>query len=156
VKVLDFGLVKQLGNAETNLTNADAIVGTPLYLAPEAITAPETVDARTDLYALGAVGYFLLSGTPVFAGNSMVEVCAHHVYSAPEPLSRGTGGSISADLEQVIMGCLAKDPALRPRSAEELAHRLRACADAGAWSESDAERWWQTTRAARNVGVGSR
>jgi serine/threonine protein kinase len=149
VKVLDFGLVKQLGNADTDPTNADTIVGTPLYLAPEAITAPETVDARSDLYALGAVGYFLLSGTPVFSGNSTVEVCAHHLYSAPEPLSRCTRRSISADLEQVIMDCLAKDPARRPRNAEELARRLRTCADAGAWSESDAERWWQTKRAAK-------
>jgi len=142
VKVLDFGLVKQLGNADTNLTHADTIVGTPLYLAPEAITAPETVDARSDLYALGAVGYFLLSGTPLFSGNT-VEVCAHHLYSAPQPLSRCTGRSISEDLERVIMDCLAKDPAHRPRNAEELARRLRACAEAGAWRESDAERWWR-------------
>jgi serine/threonine-protein kinase len=146
VKVLDFGLVKQLGSAATNVTSFDTIVGTPLYLPPEAIVAPETVDVRSDLYAVGAVGYFLLSGRPVFPGNSTVEVCAHHLHSAPEPLSVSSGRSIAADLQRVIMDCLAKDPARRPSSAEELALRLRACGDAGRWSESDAERWWQAKR----------
>lgn len=85
VKVLDFGLVKDVGfqkdgasTAETALTMADTITGTPLYLAPETLIAPETVDARADLYALGAVGYWLLTGTHVFDGRSILEVCAQH------------------------------------------------------------------------------
>ena len=91
VKVVDFGLVKDVGvrarggaTSEPALTMANAITGTPLYIAPETMTAPETVDARTDLYALGAVGYWLLTGTHVFGGKSILEVCAHHLHSVPD------------------------------------------------------------------------
>jgi serine/threonine-protein kinase len=90
VKVVDFGLVKDVGvrarggpTPEPALTLADTITGTPLYMAPETVTAPETVDARTDLYALGAVGYWLLTGTHVFGGHSIIEVCGHHKHSCP-------------------------------------------------------------------------
>ena len=93
VKVLDFGLVKDIGprrddgpSAAPTLTVANAITGTPLYMSPEAVVAPETADPRSDLYALGAVGYWLLTGTHVFSG-SLVEVCAHHLHSEPEPPS---------------------------------------------------------------------
>jgi len=76
------------GNAKASLETSGAIVGTPLYMAPEVLSAPETVDARADLYALGAVGYWLLTGTHVFAGGTLVEVCLHHLHSEPEPPSR--------------------------------------------------------------------
>ena len=90
VKVVDFGLVKDVrGGAasDATITTTDAITGTPHYMAPETITAPDTVDARTDIYALGAVGYWLLTGTHVFRGNTVMEVLAHHLHSAPEPPS---------------------------------------------------------------------
>jgi serine/threonine-protein kinase len=135
VKLLDFGLVKRIGGAtEAGITKADTIVGTPLYMSPESILAPETVDARSDLYALGAVGYFLLTGTPVFQGKGVVEVCGHHLHTPPERPSARSGRAMPAALERVLMDCLAKDPARRPQSAEELARRLRACSD-----ESDAQ-----------------
>jgi len=144
VKLLDFGLVKYVGAAaQPGVTSTDTIIGTPLYMSPESIRAPESVDARSDLYALGAVGYFLLSGTPVFQGQGAIEVCGHHLHTTPEPPSRRSGRPIAADLERVLMDCLAKDPARRPHSADELARRLRACADADRWTESDAERCWQ-------------
>jgi eukaryotic-like serine/threonine-protein kinase len=143
VKVLDFGLVKQIAaDAHLSSANVDTVVGTPLYMSPEAISAPDRVDARADLYALGAVGYFLLTGTAVFSGSSLVEVCGHHLHSEPEPVSRRTSRPIPADLERLLLDCLAKDPAARPQHAEELARRLRECSDSGAWSEHDAERWW--------------
>jgi serine/threonine protein kinase len=89
--------------------------------------APETVGARSDLYGLGAVAYFLLRGSPVFHGRSVVEVCSHHLHTAPEPLSVALGGAISAELEGIVLECLAKDPAERPASASELRHRLADC-----------------------------
>src|SRR6185295_5751391 len=79
VKVFDFGLVKKIdgGGEQIALTNVNAITGTPLYLAPESITQPDHVDARIDIYALGAVGYFLLTSKPPFDGRSVVEICGH-------------------------------------------------------------------------------
>lgn len=142
VKVLDFGLVREFrSDGSVTRSNIDLIVGTPLYLSPEAILRPAEVDARADIYALGAVAYLLLSGHPPFAGKTLVELCSHHLHSQPLPLSeRGTG--VPADLERVVLACLAKEPAARPESAASLAELLRACQGAGTWSEADAERWW--------------
>ena len=86
-KVVDFGLVKDL-DQDTDLSRDDQIAGTPLYLAPEAITAPGRVGARSDLYSLGCVGYFLLTGRPVFEGRNMVEVCGHHLHTQPDAARR--------------------------------------------------------------------
>ena len=99
------------------------------------------MDARADIYALGAVAYLLLSGHPPFAGKTLVELCSHHLHSKPLPLSERSAG-VPADLDQVVLTCLAKEPAARPDSASALAELLRACRDAGSWSEADAERWW--------------
>jgi eukaryotic-like serine/threonine-protein kinase len=153
VKVLDFGLVKDVGPSasvgdasEAALTKADMITGTPLYLAPETLTAPETMDARADLYALGAVGYWLLTGTHVFSGASIFEVCAHHLHSVPDPPSARLGAPVAADLEAVLMACLAKRPEDRPASAHILRERLRACAAAGSWTNARAAEWWSLHR----------
>jgi hypothetical protein len=153
VKVVDFGLVKDVGtgangaaSSEPALTMANAITGTPLYIAPEALIAPETVDARADLYALGAVGYWLLTGTHVFGGNSIVEVCAHHLHSLPEPPSARLGAAVAADLEAVILACLAKQPENRPASAHILGELLRACSGAGCWTNARAAQWWTAHR----------
>lgn len=146
VKVVDFGLVKDVGQAEPALTRADAITGTPLYIAPETLTAPEGVDARADLYALGAVGYWLLTGTHVFTGATVVEVCGHHLHSIPEPPSTRLGAPVPADLEAVLLACLAKNPEDRPASAHVLRERLRACAAAGAWTNARASDWWKAHR----------
>ncbi len=153
VKVLDFGLVKDVGyepgagaTAEPQLTMADAITGTPLYIAPETITAPETVDARTDLYALGAVGYWLLTGTHVFEGKSILEVCAHHLHSSPDSPSTRLGKPVSADLEAVLLACLAKRSEDRPATAHVLRDRLLACAAAGRWTNARGKSWWALHR----------
>jgi eukaryotic-like serine/threonine-protein kinase len=162
VKVVDFGLVKDVsagardGTSEPALTNANAITGTPLYIAPETIIAPETVDARTDLYALGAVGYWLLTGTHVFGGNSILEVCAHHLHSAPDPPSTRLGAHVSSDLETLILACLAKRPEDRPASAQALGERLRACAAAGRWTNARGAQWWAAHRhELRSGGAGA-
>jgi eukaryotic-like serine/threonine-protein kinase len=153
VKVVDFGLVKDMGNKADNdasagpaLTMANAITGTPLYMAPEAVVAPETIDARADLYALGAVGYWLLTGTHVFSGTSVVEVCAHHLHSTPEPPSVRLRAPVPSDLEAVILACLAKRPEARPASAQVLRERLAACAAAGGWTNARAAAWWAAHR----------
>jgi hypothetical protein len=156
VKVVDFGLVKDVGVNVTSsapaLTMADSITGTPLYIAPEAVTAPEAVDARADLYAVGAVGYWLLTGTHVFDGKSVLEVCAHHLHTVPEPPSTRLGAPVPADLEAVILACLAKRPEDRPASAHELREQLRACAAAGKWTHARAAEWWAVNRARLRSG----
>ncbi len=138
VKVLDFGLVKQVGPARAGdatvpaRTHDSTFAGTPLYMAPEAITTPDLADGRTDLYALGAVGYFLVSGQDVFTGRSVPEVCGHHLHSVPVSPSARLGAPIASGLESLILRCLEKDPARRPANANELQNALRGCLDGGA------------------------
>ena len=161
VKVVDFGLVKDVGFKDNEgtvsdvaLTKANSITGTPLYMAPEAVIAPETVDARADIYALGAVGYWLLTGTHVFSGTSVVEVCAHHLHSTPDPPSLRLDAPVAADLEAVLIACLAKRAEDRPASAHVLRERLRACAAAGRWTNQLGAAWWAANRGKLRSGGG--
>jgi len=142
VKLLDFGLVKEfeVGRA-VSLTAASTVVGTPQYMAPESILDPDSVDARADIYSLGAVAYYLLAGVDVFDGKSIVEVCSQHLHQEPESLS-AKGLTIQADLEAVVLSCLHKDPARRPQSASELRRRVEACSVA-AWDSARALAWWR-------------
>lgn len=125
-KVIDFGLVEHVGTVAQSQPE-DVLLGTPLYMSPEAIVAPETVGARSDLYGLGGVAYFLLRGQAVFHGRSLVEVCAHHLHTTPEPLRPVLGEAISLELESIVMQCLAKNPAERPVGAADLRRRLACC-----------------------------
>jgi serine/threonine-protein kinase len=130
VKLLDFGLTKQLdAESDLTLTDPDQLLGTPLYLSPEALTNPNDLDGRADLYALGAVGYFLLTGVPPFTGRSVIEVCGQHLHSEPVPPSSRAARSIPRELEALLLGCLAKNPDQRPRSAAVVARALRAFAE---------------------------
>jgi hypothetical protein len=142
VKVLDFGLVKQLGVDEAGAGLSHVVAGTPHYLAPEAITSPTTVDARSDLYSLGAVGYALLTGGHVFSGQTAAEICSHHVNSVPVHPSERLGSELPPDLCAIILRCLEKRPDARFASARELRMALDTCADAALWTELDAELWW--------------
>ncbi|MDH3655007.1 MAG: serine/threonine protein kinase [Myxococcales bacterium] len=143
VKVLDFGLVKELEHADGySPTEAGAIAGTPQYLPPESITAAGSVDARADIYALGAVGYFLLTGSHVFDGATVIEVCSNHLHTEPVPPSERVGRAIPRQLEALIMSCLAKNPDDRPQSADEMRVALASCAGVGEWTEADARSWW--------------
>ena len=163
-KVVDFGLVKQLGPAADESAGSDvdgsaarasgpdvsrvgSIVGTPMYLAPEALTDQGSLDGRADLYALGAVAYFLLTGTVVFGGKSVMDACRHHVVTVPEPPStrlraRYPEGAIPEDLERIVLQCLRKAPADRPQSAKDLLEALTACSVAGEWTDADARAAW--------------
>jgi len=145
VKLVDFGLVKtMLNEGAPGLTQAGALAGTPHYLSPEAISDPARLDHRADLYALGGVGYFLLTGQPPFEGKHLVEVCSHHLHSVPVPPSQRLGAAVPPPLEQLVLDCLAKSPDARPRDASALQERLQACARDAAWSLADARAWWQS------------
>jgi serine/threonine-protein kinase len=148
-KVVDFGLVKDLEpSGDASLSRADVIAGTPLYIAPEAITSPKSVGPQSDIYSLGAVGYFALTGQHVFPGRTLVEVCSHHLHTTPEPPSTRMDEPVPADLEALVLECLEKDPARRPAGARELRRRLEACAAFGGWTEEDARAWWEQNAAA--------
>ena len=141
VKVLDFGLVKALDD-EKQAKQTGGLAGTPLYMSPEAIQSPGQVDARSDLYAVGAVGYFLLTGQPVFTASTLVQLCQQHVTTRPVPPSERLGRPVSPELESGILACLEKSPAKRPQTARDLATMLSRSAAAGSWTLDDAEAWW--------------
>ena len=148
-KVLDFGLVKDVQHGgDVALTQADVVAGTPLFLAPEAITAPETVSARSDIYSLGAVGYFAVTGRNVFEGKTLVEVCSHHLHTKPESPSVRLGRPVPRELESLILDCLEKDPARRPAGTRQVRERLGACEDFGMWTADDARLWWEQNASA--------
>ena len=142
VKVLDFGLAKCAACEDaTQITMEGVTAGTPGYIAPEVALGEMTVDGRADLYALGCVAYFLLTGTMVFEDTNPMTVALKHVQTAPQPLSSRTELPIPRDLERIIMQCLEKKPSDRPSSARELALLLEAC-ELPPWTEEDAADWW--------------
>ena len=145
-KVVDFGLVKDL-DQDTDLSRDDQIAGTPLYLAPEAITSPGRVGARSDLYSLGCVGYFLLTGKPVFEGRNMVEVCGHHLHTKPLPPAQRLGRPVPEGLSELLLSCLEKDPAERPSYAGEVLETLDRLSEIPPWTNEEARAWW-TSRGA--------
>jgi len=143
VKVLDFGLVKELSESPDNkLSQSSTLLGTPHYMAPEAILGHTAVDARVDIYALGAVAYLLLTGTLVFTGGTVVEICAKHLTVVPDLPSERLGRPIPRGLEALVMSCLEKEPDKRPASADELEQQLAALG-LGMWGAEEARRWWR-------------
>jgi serine/threonine-protein kinase len=153
VKVLDFGLVQATEeDGDGSSGDRDRIVGTPLYLSPEALTCPQNLDPRSDLYALGAVGYFLLSGSAPFSGTSVVDVCRQHLHSPPVPVSLRVPAPVPRELEKLVMSCLAKSRDERPPSAAALHVALLPLATE--WTQSRARRWWADgTRTAASRAV---
>ena len=156
-KVVDFGLVKALDAGDGGVLAAtNAITGTPLYMPPEAVQAPDTVDARSDLYALGAVAYFLLTGEPPFRGENIVTVLASHIHETPRPPSEVLGAPIPPDLEALVLRCLEKAQRARPASADVFAAELARIAEALPWTQDDARAWWSAHRAAPHSVVRPR
>ena len=143
VKVVDFGLVKDLQETDVALTGNNVVAGTPEYLAPETITDPDNVGPASDLYAVAGVGYFLLSGRPLFEGKTVAEVCAHHVHTKPPPPSKRSKASVPKGLDELLLACLEKDPSDRPASARELRRALEQLPARAEWTEEDADHWWQ-------------
>jgi eukaryotic-like serine/threonine-protein kinase len=142
-KLLDFGLVKPREDDEpVHLTMEGSITGSPLYMSPEQAIGEAHPDARSDIYSLGAVMYFLLTGRPPFEGNRPIKVMIAHAHEEVVPPSEHRP-DVPSDLEAVVLGCLAKDPAERFQSAAELREALDRCGDAGRWTRADAAAWWQ-------------
>jgi eukaryotic-like serine/threonine-protein kinase len=143
-KVVDFGLVKQISTSGPGpgVSTVNNIMGTPLYLSPEAISSPEKVDARSDLYALGAVAYYLVTGKPVFEGETLIEVCGHHLHSTPTSPSERLEKPVPPKLEALILQSLAKQPADRPASAAALKEELEQCG-VPSWTDAQARHWWR-------------
>jgi len=126
------------------LTRTDGLTGTPLYMSPESIRDASAADERSDLYAIGAIGYSLLCGAPPFEGDSAADVCAmklHH--PLPESPDRRLGVPLAADLQGVLLRCLSRDPQARPSSARQLAVDLMSCRDSPHWTQQDAALWWR-------------
>jgi tRNA A-37 threonylcarbamoyl transferase component Bud32 len=142
VKVLDFGLVKARHLRAPDKTSADAVVGTPHFIAPEAVKEPQAVDASSDLYSVGAVGYWLLTAKTLFDSGDVQELLDGHVNTVPKRPSERLGQAIDSDLENVILSCLSKQPEARPRSAEALDSALERCVSAQKWTTQDAQKWW--------------
>lgn len=145
VKVLDFGLVKAIdegGREATLLTAPDATTGTPAYIAPEVVRGDRVADHRVDIYTLGCVAYWLLTGRLVFQAPNAIQLLYQHANATPVPPSQVSEFNIPPALDHVILACLAKFPEERPKSAAELSQVLATALPAPVWTEELAHRWW--------------
>jgi serine/threonine-protein kinase len=144
VKVLDFGLVKAVGldGGDESLTQEGAIAGTPAYMSPEQAAGHTHLDARSDVYSLGALAYFLLTGLPPFPRDTVIQQIIAHIHDPVRPLT-DLRPEVPADLQAVVLRCLEKDPARRFADVNNLHEALAACACAGQWTAGLAAQWWQ-------------
>jgi serine/threonine-protein kinase len=141
-KVVDFGLVKEI--ARDTAASTQVVLGTPAYVAPEAVTDPDHITHAVDLYALGAVGYFLVTGRRLFEGKTAIDVCIQHVTQPPRRPSEVA--AIAPELEAILLKCLEKRPSDRYASAAQLADALEALPRANDWTKADAVAWWDGFR----------
>jgi eukaryotic-like serine/threonine-protein kinase len=142
VKLLDFGLVRSLGEAhETHLTGEGQVLGTPDYISPEQAGGAAGAGPESDLYSLGSLTYYLITGRPPFVRSTVAEAIVAHLREPPEPPSMHTP-DVPTDLEAVVLHCLAKDPAERFRAARHLDDALAGCSCAGEWDQERARSWW--------------
>ncbi len=140
-KLLDFGVVREM-KVDANFSNTiNILAGTPSFMSPEQITNPTKIDARADLYSVGAVAYFLLTGRPPFLGDSPIEVMLAQVNQTVDQPSVYRAG-IPGDLEAIVMHCLENDVENRISSAQQLRLELESCHCAGGWTKADAAAWW--------------
>ncbi|MFO0968685.1 MAG: serine/threonine-protein kinase [Gemmataceae bacterium] len=148
VKLLDFGLVKnQVLDGQTQVTRDGAVVGTPSFMSPEQARGSERLTHHTDLYSLGALGYFLLTGQPPFVRPSVIETMHAHIADPAVPPSH-LCPTVPPDLEAVILTCLAKAPEKRYADADALDRALSECAQPGVWTQAEARQWWEGRQAA--------
>jgi eukaryotic-like serine/threonine-protein kinase len=150
-KVLDFGLVKldtarNAADDAVKLSTESGVSGTPAFMAPEVVLGVADTDHRVDLYALGCVGYWLLTGKLIFEGMGVVEMMFHHAHTPPPRPSTASELPLPAPLEDLVMECLEKDPERRPTSAEAVSTLLDAVSLESAWTVERAERWWAMHR----------
>ncbi|MBL0161668.1 MAG: serine/threonine protein kinase [Bryobacterales bacterium] len=151
IKVLDFGLVKSTSSPElSQMTMEGQAAGTPAYMAPEASLGEQRIDGRSDLYSVGCVAYYLLTGRLLFEEATATATALAHVQKVVVPPSARTEMPVPGDLEELVLACLAKKPEDRPHSAQELSRRLAALQCSGEWGRDEAAAWWQ-----RNLPVTS-
>jgi serine/threonine-protein kinase len=142
-KLLDFGLAKPRDEAdEVNLTQEGSITGSPMYMSPEQATGEDHLDGRSDIYSLGAVAYFVLTAQPLFQETKPMKVLFAHAHQIPRSPGE-VNPDVPADLEEVVMRCLAKKPEDRFQTADELIEAFDRCADAGNWTRENAAAWWR-------------
>jgi hypothetical protein len=146
VKVLDFGLVKQAGEplqGDLGITRIGTFIGTPAYGSPEMASGSEVIDATSDIYSLGCVAYWLLTGRTVFKAPTAPLMLVKHLNEEPKPPSHYSNKDIPRALDGLILDCLHKDPAQRPQSAASLADRMAQISTKGVWNQSSAADWWK-------------
>jgi len=147
-KLLDFGLVRiaTTDPSAVSLTQAGLIFGTPAYMSPEQAAGTTAVDARSDIYSLGALAYFLLTGQPPFVRPTVVETLAAHMTEVATPVRR-LNPSVPSELDEIVLRSLAKDPENRFTDVASLDRALEACGLTDEWSETDARAWWTVANA---------
>lgn len=144
VKVLDFGLVKHFeGSLDVSLSHASALVGTPTYMAPEAMAGSQNLSAAADVYSLGSVLYYLLTGQPVFEASSLMALMTQVLTVPPEHPALRLGRPLPEELSQLVLACLAKSPAERPPHAMDLLERLLTIQLEQRWDQDRARSWWK-------------
>ena len=145
-KVLDFGLVKirnRSSNADSLTTVHQSTTGTPAYMAPECILGDVDVDRRVDVYALGCVAFFALTGSLVFEAENSMQMLMHHLHTEPTRPSERSELPIPRELDDLVLACLQKDPARRPQNAGELLGMAYSCHCSDGWGQEEARHWWQ-------------
>jgi serine/threonine-protein kinase len=146
VKVLDFGLVKfnDPSTMQTTLmTGTHVTTGTPAFMAPEIITNEGEVDQRADVYALGCVAYYLLTGQLVFEADTPMKMFLQHMQATPIPPSMRSELRIPREVDELVLACLEKEPSKRPQNAEEVLRMIRKCRSAQTWDNDSARGWWE-------------
>jgi eukaryotic-like serine/threonine-protein kinase len=143
LKLVDFGLVRDAERmaAGGSMTQEDFLQGTPSFMSPEQVSRSSAMDQRSDIYSLGAVAYFLLTGSPPFVRATSLEVLMAHLHDAVTPPTAHCP-TIPADLEAIVLRCLEKNPVNRFQSAEEVAENLSRCPESNAWTSEEAAKWW--------------
>jgi len=144
VTVLDFGLVTTTHPENSQSSDSSrGVVGTPLYMSPEAAQGRDNICPRSDLYSIAAVGYYLLTGTPVFTGRTVLDVLHQHMRSTPLSPTERCDLKVCPELEKLLMQCLLKNPEDRPESAQALSDALAQCVPYTTWTNDDAKLWWR-------------
>jgi serine/threonine-protein kinase len=147
IKVLDFGLAKSrkpIGGEDPKQTQENVISGSPAFMAPEMVLRDQPVDGRTDLYAVGCLGYWLLTGQLVFEAETAMKMMMDHVQTPAVAPSSYSEFNVPDSLDRVILDCLQKDPRLRPENADELVERLESCDASEPWTNQRSKKWWNT------------